>query len=90
MIQSFMDYQTLTDFVISNTDEHLQNFGILRDTESRKLIGPAPIFDSGNSMFYADDRKIPYTRAGILGRKITSFYQSEEKECCHRYKIEIL
>lgn len=79
IIQSFMDYQTLTDFVISNTDEHLQNFGILRDTESRKLIGPAPIFDSGNSMFYADDRKIPYTRAGILGRKITSFYQSEEK-----------
>ena len=28
-IQDFMDYQTMTDFIISNTDEHLQNFGVL-------------------------------------------------------------
>ena len=26
-IQKFMDYQTMTDFIISNTDEHLLNFG---------------------------------------------------------------
>lgn len=77
-IQDFMDYQTLTDFIISNTDEHLLNFGILRDADSMKVIGPAPIFDSGNSMFYSDERKIPYTRAGILERKVTSFYNKEE------------
>lgn len=35
----------LTDFVISNTDEHLLNFGVLRDADTMKLIGPAPIFD---------------------------------------------
>lgn len=78
-IQSFMDYQTMTDFLITNTDEHLLNFGVLRDTDDMKLIGPAPIFDSGNSMFFADDRKIPYTRAGILDVPITSFYKNEEK-----------
>ena len=78
-IQRFMDYQTLTDFVISNTDEHLQNFGVLRDTLTMKLIGPAPIFDSGNSMFFSDTRIQPYTRAEILNLKITGFYQSEEK-----------
>lgn len=78
-IQEFMDYQTMTDFLITNTDEHLLNFGVLRDPNTMKLIGPAPIFDSGNSMFYSDGRKTPYTRAGILDIPITSFYKREEK-----------
>lgn len=78
-IQEFMDYQTMTDFLITNTDEHLLNFGVLRDPNTMNLIGPAPIFDSGNSMFYSDGRKTPYTRAGILDIPITSFYQREEK-----------
>lgn len=78
-IQEFMDYQTMTDFLITNTDEHLLNFGVLRDPNTMKLIDPAPIFDSGNSMFYSDGRKTPYTRAGILDIPITSFYKREEK-----------
>lgn len=78
-IQEFMDYQTMSDFLITNTDEHLLNFGVLRDPNTMKLIGPAPIFDSGNSMFYSDGRKTPYTRAGILDIPITSFYKREEK-----------
>lgn len=78
-IQEFMDYQTMTDFLITNTDEHLLNFGVLRDPNTMKLIGSAPIFDSGNSMFYSDGRKTPYTRAGILDIPITSFYKREEK-----------
>ena len=34
IIQDFMDYQTLTDFIISNTDEHLMNFGVLRNAKT--------------------------------------------------------
>lgn len=79
MVQDFMDYMIMTDFVISNTDEHLQNFGILRDPDTMKIIGTAPIYDSGNSMFYNENRKVPYTRSGILDREITSFYSREEK-----------
>ena len=79
VIQTFMDYQTLTDFVISNTDEHLYNFGVLRDADSLRLIGPAPIFDSGNSMFYSEYRKKAFSRAELLERTITGFYKSEER-----------
>ena len=50
IIQDFMDYQTLTDFIISNTDEHLMNFGVLRNAKTLELIGPAPIFDSRHSL----------------------------------------
>ncbi len=78
-IQKFMDYQIMTDFIISNTDEHLMNFGVLRDADTMQFIGPAPIFDSGNSMFFKDDWTIPYSRAGLLERPITSFYKTEDK-----------
>ncbi|MCR5791558.1 MAG: hypothetical protein K6G65_00165 [Lachnospiraceae bacterium] len=76
-IVSFMDYQTSLDFVISNVDRHLSNFGVLRDADTLKLIDVAPIFDNGNSMFY--DENIIYNRATILERPITSFYTAEER-----------
>lgn len=52
IVRSFLEYQILTDYLITNTDRHLNNFGALRDTNSLKLVGMAPIFDSGNSMFW--------------------------------------
>lgn len=54
--RSFLEYQILTDFILTNTDRHLNNFGVLRDTKTLKFIGMAPIFDSGNSMFWQNPR----------------------------------
>lgn len=54
--RSFLEYQILTDFILTNTDRHLNNFGVLRDTNTLKFIGMAPIFDSGNSMFWQNPR----------------------------------
>jgi hypothetical protein len=85
-----MDYQTLSDFVISNTDEHLMNFGILRDPDSLRFIDAAPIFDSGNSMFYADTRRVPYERYELLERQVTSFHKSEEAMLKHVKNRSIL
>ena len=48
----FMDYEIMTDFLISNTDRHMNNIAVMRDPDTLKLLGFAPIFDSGNSMFY--------------------------------------
>lgn len=79
IIQNYMDYQTMTDFIISNTDEHLNNFGVLRDANTMKLIGVAPIYDSGNSMFYKDEVCIPYSRSKLLSTQISSFYKTEDK-----------
>lgn len=83
-MQRFLDYQTLTDFVLSNTDEHLMNFGVLRNTDTMRLTGPAPIFDTGNSMFYnAGDRIIPYTRSELLEQKITGIHNREDRMLEH-------
>lgn len=76
-IRQFLEYQILTDFIITNIDRHLNNFGIIRDSKTFHFIKPAPIFDSGNSMFY----KSPYikTGSGLLDIDITSFKTKEIK-----------
>lgn len=51
-IRSFMEYQIASDFIITNTDRHFHNFGLLRNSDTLEYIGPAPIFDNGNSLFY--------------------------------------
>ncbi|MCD7854072.1 MAG: hypothetical protein LUG66_00440 [Clostridiales bacterium] len=57
-VRSFLEYQILTDFIITNTDRHYNNFGILRNSENLKFVDAAPIFDSGNSMFW-NNPKMP-------------------------------
>lgn len=48
----FMDYQIMTDFLLTNTDRHMNNIAVMRDPDTLELLGFAPIYDSGNSMFY--------------------------------------
>lgn len=52
----FMDYEIMTDYLLSNTDRHMNNISIIRDPDTLEILGMAPIYDSGNSMFY----NIPY------------------------------
>ena len=74
-IRNFLEYQILTDFIITNTDRHLNNFGIIRDSQTLKWISYAPIFDSGNSMFY-DFYYIPVDK-GLLNIEVSSFLKKE-------------
>lgn len=52
--KKFLDSMFLFDSIISNTDRHLGNFGFLRDTETLRFIGPAPLYDNGSSL-WADE-----------------------------------
>lgn len=73
----FMDYEIMTDFLITNTDRHMNNISVLRDSDSLELIGFAPIYDSGNSMFYS----VPTDQLSLvrLGQdKVHSFITSRE------------
>lgn len=40
------------DYLICNQDRHLGNFGFLRNVDSGLFIGPAPLFDNGNSLWF--------------------------------------
>lgn len=40
------------DALIGNSDRHMGNMGLLVDNESGQILGPAPFFDHGCSLFY--------------------------------------
>ena len=74
----FMDYQIMTDFLMSNTDRHMNNIAIMRNPDTLQVLGFAPIYDSGNSMFY----NIPYEKLGQVRLddiKTHSFIEKEVK-----------
>ena len=54
----FMDYQIMTDYLLTNTDRHMNNIAVVRNPDTLEILGFAPIYDSGNSMFY----NIPYEK----------------------------
>lgn len=58
----FLDYQIMTDYLISNTDRHMNNIAVMRDPDTLRLLGFAPIYDSGNSMFY----NTPYEKLSYI------------------------
>lgn len=42
----------MTDYLLSNTDRHMNNISVVRNPDTLEILGMAPIYDSGNSMFY--------------------------------------
>lgn len=57
-----LDRMLVLDYLIANEDRHLNNFGLLRDPETLKWLGMAPIYDSGSSLGY--DKVAGQIRAG--------------------------
>lgn len=68
-----VDCKELLNEKVHNEDRHFGNFGVLRDNQTGKIIGAAPIFDNGISLFnyatksdlqdlsaYAKMRSTPY------------------------------
>ena len=74
----FMDYQIMTDYLLTNTDRHMNNIAVVRNPDTLQILGFAPIYDSGNSMFY----DIPYealSRMRIDDIKTHSFVEKESR-----------
>lgn len=79
-INKFIDYMNITDFLISNTDRHLNNYGLLRDTNTLKYMGFAPMFDFGNSMMFVNS-STDVLKEAVFG-KISydkNMYKTDEK-----------
>jgi len=74
-VEAFLDYQILTDFVITNTDRSYDNFGVLRDANTLEFVKMAPIFDSGDSMFY--DLDMSHGTLDLNNISVNSFADTE-------------
>jgi len=51
-VESFLHQQIALDYLIVNTDRHWGNFGAIRDVNTLKFIGMAPIYDNGTSLWH--------------------------------------
>lgn len=74
-VDNYYDMMLMTDFIITNTDRHFNNFGVLRNSDTLQYVCPAPIYDSGNSLFYKQDY-VPVGKA-LLEIEVTSFKSIE-------------
>ena len=72
-----MDYMIMSDFLITNTDRHWENFGILRDPHTLKFLSLAPIFDSGTSMMCNDP--FTSTRLHLLKTSVHGVCHSQQE-----------
>ncbi|MCI8638209.1 MAG: hypothetical protein HFG41_03455 [Coprococcus sp.] len=70
-----LEYTIMTDFVITNTDRHFNNFGFLYHPARHEIVGMAPVFDSGNALFY--DREIIPNKRNLLNIAVHSFSRKE-------------
>lgn len=51
-MKEFIDYVLVFDYLMANTDRHFGNLGAVRNVETLEWIGPAPVFDSGTSLWH--------------------------------------
>lgn len=78
--EAYQDFCSMLAFdaVVYNEDRHFGNFGVLRDNRSGEVIGFAPIFDNGISLFcyamkddfdniekYSKERSNPYGQSYV-------------------------
>ncbi|MNI83066.1 hypothetical protein D3C73_1398400 [compost metagenome] len=43
----------VVDYLIANEDRHQNNFGVIRHVVTLEWVGPAPICDSGTSLWFS-------------------------------------
>ncbi|MNI56806.1 hypothetical protein D3C73_1118300 [compost metagenome] len=48
-----LDRMMVVDYLIANEDRHQNNFGVIRHAQTLEWIGPAPIYDSGSSLWFS-------------------------------------
>ena len=74
-IRKHLEYTILTDFILTNTDRHFNNFGFLYHSKKKCFISAAPVFDTGNSLFY--NKEFISTGKHLLDVSVTSFKERE-------------
>jgi len=72
-----LEYQIMTDYILSNRDRHMNNISVLRDAKTLKFIRMAPIYDTGKSMFVR--RTLPMRYADMVNQEVNSFCKHEQK-----------
>lgn len=87
----------LFDCLICNEDRHFGNFGVLRDNHTGRILGPAPLFDHGLSLFsqaLSTDLESQKSLAVLADRYMPYYPEASVDDICglagQRQKRELL
>lgn len=72
-----IDQMILIDALCWNKDRHLGNFGFIRNVNTRKFVGPAPLFDFGNAF---------WDQSGREGHCTEKMFDTEAKEAIKNFR----
>jgi hypothetical protein len=77
-MKDYLNKMLTLDYIIANTDRHFNNFGVIRNAESLEWVGPAPIFDSGTSLWH--DAEIGIDKIGAGNKNKSKPFRSTHRE----------
>ena len=78
--KEFIDWMIFIDSATGNEDRNLGNIGFIRDSNTMKFIGPAPLYDSGNA--YWSTKKInEQIKSKLFGDMESKLFKSLKKDC---------
>jgi hypothetical protein len=77
-IKTALNHMIAADYIIANTDRHHGNFGIIRDPNTLQWLKPAPIFDSGTSL-WTDKMNIAHINAAAKTKSRAFMNYNEEQ-----------
>lgn len=72
-----MNQMIVLDYLIANEDRHQNNFGLIRDANTLKWMGAAPLFDSGSSLGYD---KLPNQILSLRGVECKPFKKAHTEQ----------
>lgn len=75
-VEQHLNQLMTVDFLIENTDRHYGNFGFIRNVETLKFIGAAPVFDNGTSLWC----EALTTEIGTW-QKVMPFKETHKEQC---------
>lgn len=75
----FLDRMIVLDYIIANEDRHFNNFGVLRNSETLKWLGIAPIYDSGSSLGYDKTESQILSGKGIICKPFKNSHNDQLK-----------
>lgn len=84
-VQKHIDDLLTIDFLIENTDRHYGNFGFIRDVNTLKFIGAAPIFDNGTSLWC----QVPDVEIGHW-QMCRPFMQTQKEQINHVKQFQVM
>ena len=76
-MKEHINYLLVFDYLMANTDRHFGNIGAIRNVNTLEWVGPAPVFDSGTSLWH-DRLTRSINGHGMIETK--PFYTNAEKQ----------